>query len=91
MVDRQTAGVGTSAAFCHCGRVFHVLDLVDGEHGRTLAVPISLAGDQGCSESSHDTCDIRADRFAVRDLFEASEHGVVVERTALYDDMVPKL
>ena len=88
MVDGQTAGVRTSAAFRHCRRILHGLDVVDGEHGRTFALRVSLAGDKGSSERTHDTCDIRTDRLAVCDLLEASQYGIIVKRTALYDDMI---
>ena len=72
MVDSQTARIGTAAAFCHGGRVFQIFDILNREHGRALAVGIPFPGDQGGSERAHDTCDIRTDSFAVRDLFKAS-------------------
>ena len=91
MVDGQTAGIRTSAAFRHGRGVLHVLDLVDGKHGRAFAVRVPLAGDEGRAEGAHDAGDVRTDGLAVRDLLETPEDRVIVESTALYDDVVSKL
>ena len=72
MVDGQTAGVRTSAAFRHGRGVFQRLDVLDGEHGRALALCVALAGDKRRSESAHDTRDVRTDGMAVRNLLKAS-------------------
>ena len=64
-----------------------IVDLVDGEHRGISAILITLSCDQGSTESTHDTGDIRADRLTVGDFFKASQYGIVVEGTALYDDM----
>ena len=88
VIDGQTAGICTSAAFGHSRGVLHVLDLVDGEHGRAFTFRIPLAGDESRTEGAHDAGDVRADGFAVRDLLKAPEDCVIVEGTALYDDVV---
>ena len=90
VVDRQAAGICTFAAFCHCCGIFHGLDIIDGEHGSALAVCISLTGDQGGSKRPHDACNVRTDRFTAGNLFKAPQNRIVVERTALHDDMVSK-
>ena len=90
-VDGQTAAVGTSLTVCHAGRVFQIVDLVDGEHRGIFAILKTLSCDQGCTERTHDTCDIRADRFTVGDLFKASQYRIVIECTTLYDDIFSKL
>ena len=58
--------------FRHGRGVFHRLDVLDGEHGRTLALCIALAGDESRAESAHDTRDVRTDGMAVRNLLKAS-------------------
>ena len=90
-VDGQTAAVGTSFTVCHAGRVFQIVDLVDGEHRGIFAILKTLSCDQGCTERTHDTCDIRADRFTVGDLFKASQYRIVIECTTLYDNIFTKL
>ena len=90
MVDRQTAVVGTSAALCHGCGVLHGFDIINGEHGSAFAVRISFSGDQGGSKSAHDTGNVRADRLAVRNFFKASQNGIIIEGTALNDNMISK-
>src|SRR5699024_7611226 len=91
MVDGQTAGVGASPAFCHSRGVLHSFDVVDREHSRALAVCISLAGDQSRPESAHDTGNVRTYSLAVCDFLKTSQNGIIVEGTALNDNMVPEL
>ena len=90
-VDGQTAVIGTSLAVCHGSGVLQAVDFLNGQHGGDATVLVSLPGDQGCSESAHDTGDVRTDRFAVGDLFKASQYGVIVEGSALYDDVFSQL
>ena len=78
---RQRAMLGLK---CQC------IDLVNGQHGG-LSFLITLPGNQGSTESTHDTGDIRTDRFAAGNLFKASEYGVIVEGTALYNDVLTKI
>ena len=91
MIDGQAAGVRASAAFGHGRGVLHGPDVVDGEHGRPLAVRVAFAGDERRAESSHDACNVRADGVASCNLLEAAENRIVVEGTALHDDVVPQL
>ena len=91
VVDGQTAGVGTSAAFCHRCGVFQGTDVVDGEHGRSLALGVALPCDEGCSESAHDSGDIRTDRLAVGYLLKTPQDGIIIEGSALDHDVVSKL
>ena len=90
MIDRQTAGVGTSTTFCHCCGVFKRADLINGKHGCAFAVNVTFSGNQGCTESSHDSGNIRADCFTVCDFLKTSQHSVVVESTSLDNDMISK-
>ena len=90
MIDGQTAVVGTSPAFGHSCGIFQRFNLVNGEHGCAFAVHIPLSCDQSGSESAHDTGDVRTDNLAVSDLFQASQHGVIVKGSALYHDMLSK-
>ena len=90
LVDGQTAVVGTSTAVGHGGCVFQFIDLVNGEHGSFLAFLITFTGDQGSTESTHDSGDIRTDGFTVGDLFKASQNCIIIESTTLYNDMFTK-
>ena len=89
-VDGQTAVVGTSTAVCHCGCVFQFIDLVNGEHGGFLTLLVTFAGDQGSAERTHDSGDIRTDGFTVGDFFKASQNCIIIESTALYNDVLTK-
>ena len=55
------------------------------------AVHIALTGDKSSSEGTHDTCDIRADGIAAGDPLEASEDCVIVEGSALYNDVLSEV
>ena len=90
-VDGQTAAVRTSLAVCHRGRIFQLVDLFDGEHCGLLIGRIALSCDQRRTECTHDTGNVRADGFAVGDSLKASKNSIVVERTALYNDMASQL
>ncbi len=91
MIDGQAAVVGTALTFCHGGRVFKGFYIFDRKHGRALTVHIPLPGNESSAESPHDSGDIRTYSLTACNLLEAPEYGVVVKRTALHDDMVPKL
>ena len=90
-VDSQTAAVGTSLTVCHAGGVFQIIDFVDGEHGCIFAIFETFSCDQSGTESTHDTCNVRADRFTVGDFFKASQYRIVIECTTLYDNIFTKL
>ena len=57
----------------------------------SVAFLIALSCDEGSTEGAHDTGDIRTDGLAVGDLLKASENGVVVEGTALDNDVFAEL
>ena len=50
-----------------------------------------LEREDGCAVRAHDARDVGADDVAVEELLHAAQHGVVVERAALHDDMVAEL
>ena len=52
---------------------------------------VTLPGDEGSTEGAHDTGDIRADGLAVGDLLKAAENRVVVEGSALDNDVLSEL
>ena len=54
-------------------------------------VHVTLTGDQCRAEGTHDTCDIRADGIAAGDPLEASEDCVIVEGSALYNDVLSEV
>ena len=89
-VDGQAAVVRAALAVGALCGVLQCVDLVDGKHCGFPAFA-AIAGDQGGAEGTHDSGDVRADCFAVRNALKASEHCVVVEGTALYDDVAAKL
>ena len=66
----------------------NAFDLINGKHCGSLTFHITFPCDQCSAESAHDTGDIRTDGFTPCDLFKASQYGVIVESTALYDDMI---
>ena len=86
-IDGQTAVVGTSAAFGHGSGKRQFLHLCFGQHGRLLAL-IPFSCDQSRTESSHDSGDIRTDDLAFGNLFQASQYRIIIECTALNDDML---
>ena len=47
--------------------------------------------DDGDTVRPHQARDIGTDDFATEKLFHRTKHSIVVERTALYDDLLPKL
>ena len=88
-VDGQAAVVRAAFAFCHACRKFQRIDLFDRKHrGLVAAGPHkTFPRDKRRTERAHDPRNIGADRFAARDTFKASQNGVVIKRSALYDDM----
>ena len=89
-VDGQTAVVGTSAAVCHGGSVLQAVDLIDGKHGSFFTFLIAFPCDQGCTEGTHDSCDIRADSLAVGNFLKTSKNRIIVESTTLYNNVLAK-
>ncbi len=63
-------------------------NLSDGEHSSGIAFGIPLPGNQCRTEGAHDSGDVRADGFTVRDFFKTAQDGIVVEGTALDHDML---
>ena len=90
LVDSQTAVIGTSTTVCHRSCIFQLVDLINGEHSSFCAFLMAFAGNQRGTESTHDSGDIRADGFAVGNLFEASKNRIIVEGTTLYNDVFTK-
>ena len=91
-VDGKTAVVGTALALGVVSRVLQGIDLLDGEHAglRLTFLGIALPRDQAGPEGSHDSGYIRPDGLAACDLLESAQNAVIVESTALYDDMFSK-
>ena len=89
-IDGQTAVIGTSAAVCHRCCIFQLIDLVNGKHCCLFARLITLSRDQSRTKRTHDTCDIRTDRFTACDLLKASQYRIIIKSTTLYNDMPAK-
>ena len=89
-VDRQTALVGTALTFCHIGSKLKAVDLINGEHRGLHTILVTFAGNQGSTESTHDTGDIRTDRFTSGNLFKTAKNGIIVESTTLHNDVFAK-
>ena len=103
LVDRQSAVVCTALTFCHtCGKGKGI-DLVDGEHrcfrlfgieclsGLCFLFMEAFLCDQGSTESTHDTCNVRSDSFTARNDLKTSENRIIIKSTALYHDLFTKL
>ena len=43
MIDRQTTVICTAFTFCHSCRIFHGLNVLNGEHSRAFAVYITFS------------------------------------------------
>ena len=91
-VDGETAAVGTSVAVSHGGCVFQLIDLVNRKHGglTTLCV-VAFFGNQGCTEGTHDSGNVRTDGLTACNTLKASKNTVVVEGSALYNNVPAKL
>ena len=89
-VDGQTAVVGTAFALSHGRCKFQGIDLFNREHGGLVMFGFmeSLSGDQGGAKGTHDTGDIRTDGFTACNFFKASQDGIVIKGSALYDDLM---
>ena len=90
-VDGHETVVGTAVAAGHGGGEGQILDLFNGKHGADRARLVALPGDEGSAEGAHDTGDIRADGLAVGDLLKAAENGIIIEGTALDDNIFAQL
>ncbi len=86
-VDGQAAVIRASLAVCHGGGKLQGIDLIDRKHRGDGVFLIAFPCDQGGAERAHDAGNIRPYRLTVRDFLKASQHGVVVESTALYNDV----
>ena len=90
--DSKTAMIRTALTDRHTGAVFQMIDLVDAEHGRLIrsvfhkAVPCN----QGSAKCTHNSCDIGTDYFNTCNLFEASENGIIIKGTTLYNNIFAK-
>ena len=91
MIDRQTAVICTSSTFSHCCRVFQRFNVLNGKHRSTFTVNITFSGNEGSSECSHDTGNIRTYGFAVCDFLKTSENGIVIESSSLHNNMLTEL
>ena len=90
-IDRQTAAVGTAAAFCHAGRKFQRIDLVNRKHGGLIAFGVMLPCNKSGTESTHNSCDIRTNGFTAGNFFKASQYGIIIESTALHNDLFSEI
>ena len=89
-VDRKETVICTSLTTCHLRLVGECFHRLLGEHGRLVAFLIAVSRNQGCTEGTHDTGDVRTDSFPAGDKLEASKNRIVVEGSALYDDILAK-
>ena len=82
--------IGTSAAASHTRCVFQVDDVIKGEH-RCCFACITVTGDQCSTKSTHDAGDVRTNSLAAGNQFKASQYGIIVEGTALYNDFLAQI
>ena len=88
-VDGEQAVIGTSTTAGQFCLKFQIIDLFDGQHSGLFAF-ITVTGNQCSAEGTHDTGDIRTDCFASGNGLKASQDSIVVEGTALNDDVLTK-
>ena len=88
-VDGEQAVIGTSTTAGQFCLKFQIIDLLDGEHGCLFAF-ITVTGNQCSTESTHNTGNIRTDRFTSGNGFEASQYSVIVEGTTLNNNVLTK-
>ena len=50
-----------------------------------------LTGNQCCTECAHDAGDVGTDRLTACDFFEAAQYSIIIEGTALNDDLTAQL
>lgn len=48
-------------------------------------------GNQGSTKSTHDAGDVRTNSLAAGNQFKASQYGIIVEGTALYNDFLTQI
>ena len=89
-VDREHTVVLTTAATATGGRIFKREDVGDREHGGFFAAIVATC-DQSRAERAHKTGDVGADHVYACDLFEGAENRLVIERTALNDDVITEV
>ena len=75
--------------FGHGGGILQLFHLLFGEHGGFLAF-VTFSCDQGSTECSHDAGNVRTGNLTVCDFFQASQNCIIIESTALYDDILSK-
>ena len=91
-VDGKTTVIGTSVAVGHGGGIFQLVDLVNGKHGGfTAFCVVALLGNEGSTESSHNTGNVRTNRLTACYTLKASKYTVVVEGSTLYHNMTSQL
>ena len=91
MVDSEPAVVAAPSAVLKCCGEGQVLHFLKGEHGGRPTFVIALSGNQSRSEGAHDAGNVRTDDAAAGNLLECAKNGVVVEGTALNDDILSEL
>ena len=91
-VDGKTAVIGTSVAVGHGGGIFQLVDLSNGKHGSLTAFcMVALLGNEGSTESAHNTGNVRTNSFTACNALKASKNTVVVEGSTLYHNMTSQL
>ena len=89
-IDRQHASVLAAVAVAGRCRIFKCRYLVKGQHTRAAAVRPVL-GYKRSTEGAHDTGYIGAYDLHARYLLKGTQHRLVVEGTALHDDILTEL
>ena len=91
-VDGKTTVIGTSVAVGHGGSVFQLIDLGNGKHGSlTSFCMVALLGNEGSTESTHNTGNVRTNSLTACYTLKTSKYTVVVEGSALHYNMTSQL
>ena len=91
MVHCQPAVICAALALGIVCCILERTDLTDREHGSLFPFLIALPCDQTGSKRAHDACNVRADGFTAGNFLERSQNAIVVEGSALADDVAAKL
>ena len=85
-LHRDQALVAAALAAVRARLHIEMLEFARREQRRLLAPRFER--EDGRAIRAHDACDVGTDDVAVQEFFHAAQHGIVVERAALHDDMV---
>ena len=91
LIDGKSAVVGATLTLCHTGFILEGAEFFVGKHIALVAVFVTFSCNQCSAEGTHDAGNIGTDGFAACDFFKAAQHGIIIEGTALNNDILAEL